>query len=432
MSRWVTWAKSRSRRRRSVRRRILRIDELESRRLLCGTLLGGALERSFQDDEFESEDGFEADEGDDLPLAATLGRAAVVDSHDAEGEDDGWEDETESWTYTIPAARRSNNPAPVGSVIAVPAGNAFSFFSVVVLDVSGTEDEDAPVENVTPATNVPNQANGVDETIAASPTRRTEDESNEAESSASETDVQTDRETIRPSDGDQPAASPSPGQTELTDPAAATPSPMEEKTVANLDRGVPVNPAAPSNRIPQDDGRLASDAEEQRSLAPSRTTGDGSSETVEMPSRSLDGPQRHASSAAASPSRHTRRHVETQPGYDYGERGWLFAALVPGSYGTSNWRLREALSHDLAALETALQDLLADTREMGGNMADWLLSPDVIHWTLAATIALIAAEIVRQKAQRSRSVEQPPPCDGMDGSLRLFPELLGLPPGTSL
>ena len=196
MSRWVTWAKSRSRRRRSVRPRILRIDELENRRLLCSTLLGGSLERSFQDDEFEIEDRFETDEGDDLPLAATWGRAAVVDSRDAEGEDDEWEDETEDWTYTIPTTPISSNQVPAGSgdsstapsqvspgnlfpttatassaselgesaesdsVLAFRVGNAFWFAPVVVLVVSGTHDEDASAEEDTPATSIANGRRG--------------------------------------------------------------------------------------------------------------------------------------------------------------------------------------------------------------------------------------------------------------------------------
>jgi hypothetical protein len=127
-------------------------------------------------------------------------------------------------------------------------------------------------------------------------------------------------------------------------------------------------------------------------------------------------------------SRHTLRHAKTPASSYQDQHARIFAALASESYSTANWRLRDALSQDLTAFETALQDLLADSGEMGRDMADWFMRPDVIHWTLAATIALLAAEIVRRKAQRSRFDEQPPPSDGADVSLRLFPELLGLPP----
>ena len=149
-----------------------------------------------------------------------------------------------------------------------------------------------------------------------------------------------------------------------------------------------------------------------------------------MPSLARNGLPRPSLTAAETLSRHAPRRVETPPGSHQDERAWIFAALAPESYGTGNWRLRDALSQDLAALETALQDLLADSGEIGRDVADWVLRPDVIHWTLAATIALVAAEIIRRKAQRSRLNEQQPPSDGADVSLRLFPELLGLPPGT--
>ena len=104
-----------------------------------------------------------------------------LSTHDeAEGEDDGWEDESESWTYAIPATPLSNNQVPVDTVIAFRVGNAFWFGSVVVLDVSGTHDDDASAEKATPATNIARTANGADKTIAASPTRTTEDDLDEA------------------------------------------------------------------------------------------------------------------------------------------------------------------------------------------------------------------------------------------------------------
>ena len=315
------------------------------------------------------------------------------------------------------------------SVIAFRVGNAFWFGSVVVLDVSGTHDDDASAEEATPATNIARTANGADKTIAASPTRTTKDDLGEGESSAPETDVRTDREAQQPSGGDETVTSQSPGQTGLANLVAATASPMEEKAAANLDQKDAVSPTALSTRITQGDGTLASADEETQSQTPSRTKAGSSSETLEMSSRRVDGPQRHPLTAAASVSRHTLRHAETPPSSYQDQHARIFAALAPESSGTDNWRLRDALSQDLAALETALQDLLADSGEMGRDMADWFMRPDVIHWTLAATIALVAAEIVRRKVQRSRSNEQPPPSDGADVSLRLFPELLGLPPG---
>jgi hypothetical protein len=211
---------------------------------------------------------------------------------------------------------------------------------------------------------------------------------------------------------------------------AATASPMEEKAGANLAQGDSASPTVLSIRITPGDGTLTSGAEEMQSLVPSRTKAGGSSQTLEMPSLTLDGPQRQPLRAAESLSRHTLRHVETPPGSHQDEHARIFEALAPESHGTGNWRIRDALTQDLVGLETALQDLLADSGEVGRDMADWFLRPDVIHWTLAATIALVAAEIVRRKVQRSRSSEQQPPSDGADVSLRLFPELLGVPPGT--
>jgi hypothetical protein len=106
----------------------------------------------------------------------------------------------------------------------------------------------------------------------------------------------------------------------------------------------------------------------------------------------------------------------------------VFAALASASPDTAVGRLRDALSQDLAALEAALQDLLADRAELGRNLTDWFMGRDVFRWTVAATIALVAAEIVRRKAQRAHADAADPAGDSEDVSVRLFPELLGLPP----
>ena len=307
MSRWLTWSKSRSRRRRSVRPRILRIDELENRRLLRGTLLGGSFEEAFEHDEFEIEDRFEADERDDLPRGTTLSRDAVVDLDEAEGEDDEWEDDDESepWSYANPATPVRKNQVPMDSVIAFRVTNAFWFGSVVVLDVSGTRDDDASAEEATPATNFARPANGSDKTIAASPTRTTNEDPGEAESSAPETDVRTDREAEQPSGGDETVTSESPAKTGPENLVAATASPVEEKAAENLDRKDAVSPTALSTRTTQDDGTLASPDEETQSQTASRTKAGSSSERLEMSSRRVDGPQRHPLIAEASVSRHT-------------------------------------------------------------------------------------------------------------------------------
>jgi hypothetical protein len=133
---------------------------------------------------------------------------------------------------------------------------------------------------------------------------------------------------------------------------------LEETAGANVDQKDAVSPAGLSTRIPQGDGSLTADDEETQSPEPSRTNAGSSSETLDMPSLGLDGTQRHPLTAAASPSRHTLRHVQTPPGYHQDDHDRIFAALVLPSRDAGNWRLRDALSQDLAALETALQDLL--------------------------------------------------------------------------
>lgn len=405
------------------------MDELENRRLLCCTLLGGSLERSFQHDDFETEDRFETEEGDDLPRTATWGRVAIVDSHDAEGEDDGWEDETEFGTYAIPTTPVKSNQLPVDTVIAFGVGNAFWLGRVVVLDASGTRDDDS-AENATPAINIARTANGSDKTIAASPTRTTNDGLDEGESSAPQTDVRTDREPLQPSGVDGTVTSQSPAPTGLADLVAATANPMKETAGTNLDPSGAVSPPALPTRSTQGEGTRVSGDGDTSWLEPVRTTAGGSSDTLELSSLRLDGPTQDPLTAAGSTPRHTLRHGEPPGGYHHDPHPWALSALAPDSQDVGDWRLRDALSQDLAALETALQDLLADSGEMGKDMADWLMRPDVIPWTLAATIALVAAEIVRRKTQRPRSNGLPPPPDAADVSLRLFPELLGLPPGT--
>ena len=113
MSRWLTWPKRRSRRRRFIRSRILRIDELENRRLLCGTLLDGSVGESFQHDESEIEDHVETDERDDLLREATVSHGAVVDSGEAEGEDDGWDDGGTTKASLGPTPFPSHRPAAI-------------------------------------------------------------------------------------------------------------------------------------------------------------------------------------------------------------------------------------------------------------------------------------------------------------------------------
>ncbi len=131
-----------------------------------------------------------------------------------------------------------------------------------------------------------------------------------------------------------------------------------------------------------------------------------------------------SSSRAESWRRDTTRSTHAR----HAAHDQVFASSVDESRSVTRWPLRAALSPDFAALELTLQHLLANGREIGEDVTDWFTRADVSHWTLTATIALIAAEIVRRRAQRSRSNESDPAYDGADVSLRLFPELLGVPP----
>jgi hypothetical protein len=405
MLRWWNWGSRRSRRQKSVRTRILRIDKLENRRLLYSPLLGGSVERSHQHDESESEDRFEIDDDE---RATILGTAAVVESHDAEGEGDGWESQADGWEGEADSRIYVILAAPVGSK-QVPAGSPES----PTAQKQVSPDTSLPTTATVPTASEIGKSAGSGKDLA------------EAESSASEADIQTDRDALQSSDGNQPAARPSTGQTEIAILDAATAIPIEEKADANPDPKVAGSPTGLSAPMTAGDGRIALGGEERQSQAANRAKASGSRAALEMPSPPLDGPQRHALTATERLSHHPLRPMKIPPNASPEGHAQIFAAMAAESSGTGNWRLREALSQDLAALETALHDLLADSGEMGRDMAGWLLRADVIHWTLAATIALLAAETVRRKTQRPRSIEHQPPHGGVDISLHLFPELLG-------
>ena len=147
------------------------------------------------------------DEGDDR--VAIVGSAAVVVSQDAESEDDEWEYEPGFWTYVIPTA-------PLGSK-QFPADSA---------------DTSTAQKRVSPGTSFPTTASAP----PASEIKASAESGNdlaEAESSATATDVQTDRDSSQSSVGDQSAASPSPGQIGIANFDAATAASIEEKAAAN-------------------------------------------------------------------------------------------------------------------------------------------------------------------------------------------------------
>lgn len=429
MSRRSGWSNSRSRRPRFVQRRVLGIDRLEDRRLFCCSLVDGTLERSFQDEDWDSEDQLESDSERDLLLAASRTRVAVARSDDAEGENDEWDDEDEDWEYPIPTAPIGRDQLAEGesdeSETQVPASpsqlvpdsgsrpqgddlgetdesehlvaartrTVISFVSVVIRDQNALPDrDDSTVAEVDAADNG---------TSASGEGKRTASASSEGERTASAS-----------GEGENIASASGEGES-----AAAVPVRTPDRTVA----------AAESRSVAAATPRPA-EVKESPARASSVTREDVSGRDVDEPSQGLAEASRQAMPPLEQQSRGELRPAGNPPANHRAGHASNWAASFSGFLGVDVSQLRDTVPQDLTALETALQDLLADSCEVGWDVVDWLLSPDVIQGILAGTIAVLAAEIVRQKWQQARAVE-PPLGDGLDRSLGRFPELLGLPPG---
>jgi hypothetical protein len=107
----------------------------------------------------------------------------------------------------------------------------------------------------------------------------------------------------------------------------------------------------------------------------------------------------------------------------------IFAALGSGSHSRRDEQLCDKLPENLLVIERALQVLFGDRGELGRNLADWFTGPEVLRGVVAAVAAFVSAEVIQRERRRSRSTPQVPAVDGDPASLRLFPELFGLPPG---
>jgi len=369
----------------------------------------------FQDEEWESEDQFETDSEHNLGFVASSVRVEVARSEDTEREDDDREDDEreddiEDWEYTLPTAPIgwSQNAAgesgesesqeqvspgqrvpdsgslPQGDdvaeteesehPVASPTGTVVSFVTVVVRDLNAPPDRnDSTVAEVDAGDNETSASGGEEESVAAA--------SGEDESVAA-APVQT---PVRIA-----------AETDAKSLAADSPRPAEVKE----------SPAPASTGIRE--GVSGQDVDEPRP------------ELAEAPRQSLP--------PVAQQSRSECQSTGNPPADHQAGLASAFVASVSDFLGTDVWRLRDTVPQNLTALETALRDLLADTCEVGGDVVDWLLSPDVIQAILAGTIAVLAAEIVRQKLQQARADEAlPGGC--LDRSLGLFPEFAGLPPG---
>ncbi len=420
MSRRSARNNGRSRRPRSVRRRVLRIDRLEGRRLFHSSFGDDSLEHSFPDEEWEGDEQFETDSEHDLRLAAGPSRVEIArfgdtKSEDAEGEDDDWEDsdwedETEDLESLVPTPptgwtqdaagesgeSESQEPVSPGQLVpnsdslpqgddlaeteepehlaASPTGTAVSFVSIVVRYVKvSPERDDSTVAEV---------AAGDEETAASGGEEASVTEASGENENVAAVPVQTqDRIEAEADAKSLEADSPRPAEVKASPPPAETGT---RERVAGQDVDVP---------------RL---------------------ELVEVPRQAMPPVEQQSGSewrsAGIPPADRRSGHAST------------LAASFPGFLGVDAWRLRDTVPQDLTALETALRDLLADSCEVGWDVVDWLLSPDVLQGILAGTIAVLAAEIVRQKLQQARA-DATPPEDRLDCSLGLFPEFVGLPLG---
>lgn len=410
----------RSRRSRSLQRRVLWIDRLEDRRLFYSSFGDDSLDHSFHEDEWESEDQVEADSAHDLRNAASRVRVEVARAEDAEGEDadgdedrwedDEWEDETEDWEYSLPTApigwiqdaagesgeSESQEPVAPGQLgsdsgslpqgddlveteesddlVGSPTRTVVVFVSVVVRDLNASPDRDDST--------VPEVDAGSDETSAS----------------------EGEQDSVAAASGEDESAAAAPLQTQDRVGAEAESKSLEAVPPRPAEVKQPSAPASTGTRV----GVAGQDVDQPRL------------ELAEAPRQSLPAVERRSRSelrpAGSPPADHRTGHGST------------FVASLTDFLGADGWRLRDTVPQDLTALETALRDLLADSCEVGWDVVDWLLSPDVIQGILAGTIAVLATEIVRQKLQQARADEAPPE-DQLDRSLVLFPEFVGLPLG---
>jgi len=464
MSRWLKRLKPLSRRAKLVRSRILRFDELENRRLLRSAILGDVVTLSVPVQQLEAEHARWADEAIVKTSTETIARELAYQSNqdEGEGEDDGWEYEDEASVYTIPIANNSQQarsdsssqlpaPNPVSSggslstltyvpvtvpvvlfhdneeIIAIRAGNAYWIGHVIVLETGREADEVAPTKKDLPASDAQPIAAPAEKAITTTPALTTKDAVEKGESEAADTALGADHLTSQGTGDGRGVPGPSPAQSGLTTPVAA---PMNQKE-AGSDVAQVESPDANSAAmfaLPQaGDEKLAEAGASEESPA-----------TVSIPTTQVDNASGNAgwvrtgarpdwSAPAESRQRDTTRATQLPTHARHTARDQVFASSGDESQSATRWPLRAALSPDLAALERALRHLLADCGQIGSDVADWFTRPDISHWTLAATIALIAAEIVRQRAQRPRPNEYDPAYDGAEVSLRLFPELLGVP-----
>jgi hypothetical protein len=210
----------------------------------------------------------------------------------------------------------------------------------------------------------------------------------------------------------------------LVDLDATTAKPPANQAEAHRAENHRAIPDKMASLIDRGEERIQPGDTDKKSLAVGPRPAMDADDTLAVPARS----RRDSPPVKENLPHRTLRHTEIPPGSRDRGPDRVFAALASASPDTAVGRLRDALSQDLAALEAALQDLLADRAELGRNLTDWFMGRDVFRWTVAATIALVAAEIVRRKAQRAHADAADPAGDSEDVSVRLFPELLGLPP----
>ena len=109
-------------------------------------------------------------------------------------------------------------------------------------------------------------------------------------------------------------------------------------------------------------------------------------------------------------------------------RDYVLAAHAASFHATETWQVRDVLTPDLLALEIALDHLLSEPTLVSRSVADWYSKLDAFDCSLAVAIALLAAEVARRQVSR-RDHRPKATTDQRNGvDLRLFPELLGLPP----
>ena len=477
MLQWFRSFKRHSRRPNRFRPRVLRIDELENRWLLSSAPFGYSPEQLLGGEyEFEIGDGFDAHESSIVPQNATLSYFPVFehgeredDDHEEheddrwEHEDDVWEHEDEYWLAAVLVDNAFGNGQALAadfvaddedtdagdddtgkhvdeySLPAVLVNDAFGNGQVIATDPvaegegAEAEDDGALVGSIGGTTDEVEDLATTGPTTSTSPTRATQDDIEEADPEepdlgeadhrASETIVEETHETLSDGNDEERVTDPSAEQVGLASLDAETEEQSENDSDANQPELQEANAAEVVARDNVAD-------EENGSFSPSPKGAVDAGDTSEVPGFGLDGARQDPSTEAENPDGPTTRRVQLPSDSGDVRQARLFASSVTEFRNGDNWRLRDVLPQDLAALERALQNLLADGREMGRNLTDWFMRPEVLRWIAVISVALIAAETARRQAQRSQSNDDPPADEGQDVSLRLFPELFGLPPGT--